>query len=59
MITSFVQVGLECIQRLASPEHEIIELGIPAMATMIGTIVIKGGVWVWCRLVKNSSVRAL
>ncbi|KAH0595689.1 hypothetical protein MHUMG1_06236 [Metarhizium humberi] len=59
MVTSFVQVGLECIQRLAKPEHEILQLGLPAIIIMFSTIVIKGGCWVWCRLVKNSSVRAL
>ncbi|KAF5022235.1 hypothetical protein F66182_5720 [Fusarium sp. NRRL 66182] len=59
MITSFVQVGLECVQRLMDPEHPILELGIPAIAIMVSTIVIKGACWVWCRVVKNSSVRAL
>lgn len=59
MITAFVQVALEAIQRLRSPDHEIIELGIPAIAIMIGTIVIKSMCWLWCRLVKNSSVQAL
>ncbi|KAK0730578.1 hypothetical protein B0H67DRAFT_652660 [Lasiosphaeris hirsuta] len=59
MITSFTQVALEATQRLASPDHEIIELGVPAIAIMLGTIVVKGMCWLWCRLVKNSSVRAL
>ncbi|KAH7137281.1 hypothetical protein B0J13DRAFT_639628 [Dactylonectria estremocensis] len=59
MITSFCQVGLECIQRLMSPEHAILELGLPAIIIMITTIIIKGGCWVWCRLVRNSSVQAL
>ncbi|KAH8174056.1 cation efflux family protein [Sarocladium implicatum] len=59
MITSFVQVGLECIQRLMSPEHEILQLGLPAIIIMVSTIVIKGLCWIWCRLVRNSSVRAL
>ncbi|GKU00567.1 cation diffusion facilitator 10 [Fusarium langsethiae] len=59
MITSFCQVGLECIQRLMSPEHPILELGVPAIAIMVSTIVIKGACWIWCRLVKNSSVQAL
>jgi len=59
MITSFVQVALESIQRLASPDHELIELGIPALAIMVSTVVIKGLCWLWCRLVKNSSVQAL
>ncbi|CAK7204670.1 hypothetical protein SEUCBS139899_007429 [Sporothrix eucalyptigena] len=59
MITSFVQVMLQAIQRLASDDHEIIELGIPALVIMTSTIVIKGLCWLWCRLVKNSSVQAL
>lgn len=59
MITSFCQVALECIQRLADPEHKVLQLGVPAIAIMLGTVVIKGAVWLWCRLVKNSSVRAL
>lgn len=59
MITSFCQVSLQCIQRLASSEREIIELGVPAIAIMATTVFIKGGCWLWCRLVRNSSVRAL
>ncbi|KAK0392301.1 hypothetical protein NLU13_1797 [Sarocladium strictum] len=59
MITSFVQVGLECVSRLMSPEHEILQLGLPAIIIMVTTIIIKGLCWIWCRLVKNSSVRAL
>lgn len=59
MITSFVQVALQSIERLASPEHEIIELGIPALSIMVSTVVIKGLCWLWCRLVKNSSVQAM
>ncbi|KAI2781719.1 hypothetical protein F4815DRAFT_72230 [Daldinia loculata] len=59
MITSFVQVALESIQRLASPNHELVEVGIPALSIMLGTVVIKGLCWLWCRLVKNSSVQAL
>ncbi|CAK7217535.1 hypothetical protein SBRCBS47491_003192 [Sporothrix bragantina] len=59
MITSFVQVMLQAIQRLASEDHEIIELGIPALVIMTSTIIIKGLCWLWCRLVKNSSVQAL
>ncbi|KAK4245633.1 hypothetical protein C7999DRAFT_33993 [Corynascus novoguineensis] len=59
MITSFVQVGLEAITRLLSPDHEVIELGIPSISIMLGTIVIKGLCWLWCRMVNNSSVQAL
>ncbi|POR31254.1 Metal tolerance protein 4 [Tolypocladium paradoxum] len=59
MVTSFVQVGLQCIERLAGTDHEILSLGLPAIVIMFTTIVIKGACWVWCRLVRNSSVRAL
>ncbi|KAI0486316.1 hypothetical protein F4859DRAFT_364845 [Xylaria cf. heliscus] len=59
MITSFVQVALQSTERLGSPNHEIIELGVPALALMVSTVVIKGLCWLWCRLVKNSSVQAL
>ncbi|KAK0760057.1 hypothetical protein N5P37_007136 [Trichoderma harzianum] len=59
IVTSFCQVSLECIQRLAGPDHQVLQLGLPAIIIMITTIVIKGGCWLWCRLVKNSSVRAL
>lgn len=59
MITSFVQVALESIQRLAAPDHELVELGAPAIGIMAGTVLIKGLCWLWCRLVKNSNVQAL
>ncbi|KKY19528.1 putative cation diffusion facilitator 10 [Phaeomoniella chlamydospora] len=59
MITSFFQVGLECFQRLTSGDHSIVELGIPAIIIMASTVVIKGFCFVWCRLIKNSSVQAL
>ncbi|KAL2263845.1 hypothetical protein VTK26DRAFT_4754 [Humicola hyalothermophila] len=59
MIISFTQVALEAVKRLASPDHEIVQLGIPAIAIMLSTIVVKGLCWLWCRLVNNSSVQAL
>ncbi|KAJ4418563.1 hypothetical protein N0V85_001396 [Neurospora sp. IMI 360204] len=59
MITSFAQVALEAIQRLMSNDREVIQLGVPAIAIMLGTVVIKGMCWLWCRLIKNSSVQAL
>ncbi|KAI1613698.1 hypothetical protein EDD36DRAFT_451714 [Exophiala viscosa] len=59
MITSFFQVSLECINRLASGDHQVVELGIPAVVIMLSTVAIKGFCWFWCRLVKNSSVQAL
>ncbi|KKA26036.1 hypothetical protein TD95_000325 [Thielaviopsis punctulata] len=59
MITAFFQVAFESISRLASSAHDVLELGAPAIAIMLGTIVIKGVVWLWYRLVRNSSVQAL
>jgi cation diffusion facilitator family transporter len=59
MITSFFQVALQCFNRLTSGDHEIVELGIAAIAILIGTVLIKGFCYIWCRLIKNSSVQAL
>jgi divalent metal cation (Fe/Co/Zn/Cd) transporter len=59
MVTSFFQVALECFNRLTSGDRRIVELGLPAIAIMIGTVVIKGFCWLWSRLIKNSSVQAL
>lgn len=59
MVTSFFQVALECFNRLTSGDHSIIHLGIPAIAIMASTVFIKALCWVWCRLIKNSSVQAL
>lgn len=59
MITSFVQVGIECVSRLNSGDHSIIQLGLPAIVIMSSTVLIKAICWFFCRLIKNSSVQAL
>jgi cation diffusion facilitator family transporter len=59
MMTSFFQVGIEGISRLSGDDHTIVQLGIPAVAIMASTVVIKGLCWLWCRLIRNSSVQAL
>ena len=59
MITSFFQVFLQCVNRLTSPDHAILQLGLPAIIIMASTVFIKLGCWFWCRLIKNSSVQAL
>ena len=59
MVTSFFQVGLECISRLKDTDRSIIELTLPAIIIMSSTVVIKALCWLWCRLIKNSSVQAL
>jgi cation diffusion facilitator family transporter len=59
MITSFTQVGIEGISRLSGPDHTVVQLTIPAVAILASTVVIKGLCWLWCRLIRNSSVQAL
>ncbi|KAL8928663.1 MAG: hypothetical protein Q9172_000801 [Xanthocarpia lactea] len=60
MITSFFQVALQCFNRLTnSTDHSIVKLGLPSISIMSTTVLIKGGCWLWCRLIKNSSVQAL
>ncbi len=59
MITSFFQVALECFNRLTSGDHSLVELGLPAIIIMASTVVLKFACWMWCRLINNSSVRAL
>ncbi|KAB8302580.1 hypothetical protein EYC80_005960 [Monilinia laxa] len=59
MVTSFFQVALECFNRLSSDDRDIIELTLPAIIIMSSTVFIKALCWLWCRLIKNSSVQAL
>ncbi|KAI9887014.1 MAG: hypothetical protein M1823_001158 [Watsoniomyces obsoletus] len=65
MITSFSQVLLEsCSQLLkgvrgGKEEQKVVQLTLPAGLIMGSTVLVKGGCWFWCRLVKNSSVQAL
>ncbi|ELR03421.1 hypothetical protein VC83_06923 [Pseudogymnoascus destructans] len=59
MVTCFFQVALECFNRLNSGDHSIIQLGVPSIAIMASTVVIKALCWLWCRVIKNSSVQAL
>ncbi|KAL9006997.1 MAG: hypothetical protein Q9188_000285 [Gyalolechia gomerana] len=59
MITSFFQVALECFSRLTSRDHSIVQLGLPSIVIMASTVFIKFGCWLWCRLIRNSSVQAL
>ena len=59
MITSFFQVGLEGFNRLTDGDHVPVNLGFAAVIIMASTVLVKGACWVWCRLIKNSSVQAL
>jgi hypothetical protein len=59
MVTSFFQVGIEGLSRLTGKDHSIVQLTIPAIAIMAATVLIKFVCWLWCRLIRNSSVQAL
>ncbi|KAF2258681.1 hypothetical protein CC78DRAFT_477720 [Lojkania enalia] len=59
MITSFFQVAIEGVSRLSAPDHTVVQLTIPAVAIMSSTVIIKFLCWLWCRLIRNSSVQAL
>lgn len=59
MIVSFVQVALEGLNKLSSPDHSIVSLTIPAIVIMAATVGVKFLCWLYCRLIPNSSVQAL
>ena len=62
MITSFFQVSLQCLNRLTSSSpssHSIVHLTLPTTFIMASTVLIKLGCYLWCRLIRNSSVQAL
>lgn len=59
MITSFVQVGILSLQRLAGEDHNLVKLTVPALIIMASTVAIKGLCWLWCRRINNSNVQAL
>jgi Co/Zn/Cd efflux system component len=59
IITSFVQVAILSLQRLAGEDHNLVELTVPALIIMASTVAIKGLCWLWCRRINNSNVQAL
>jgi hypothetical protein len=59
MITSFFQVAIEGFSRLSGKDHTLVKLSIPAIAIMAGTVLIKFACWLWCRLIRNSSVQGI
>ncbi|GAA5917853.1 hypothetical protein JCM6882_001715 [Rhodosporidiobolus microsporus] len=59
MISSFLQVLVESVQKLLDPNLEQAQLPPVALGVMIATIVIKSAVWVSCRAIKSASVEAL
>ncbi|KAA1129886.1 hypothetical protein PGTUg99_003259 [Puccinia graminis f. sp. tritici] len=59
MISSFVQVLVESIERLFAGSNAGISIPFTSMIVMWVTILVKGVVWLWCRRKKNTSVKAL
>ncbi|RHZ56586.1 cation diffusion facilitator family transporter [Aspergillus thermomutatus] len=59
MATSFVQVAITSLGRLLGPDHEVVKLTLPSILIMASTVGVKLLCWLWCRLIKNTSVQAL
>lgn len=59
MVTSFFQVGLTSINRLTSGDHTLVELSIPSITLMAGTVIVKLMCWLWCRLIPSPGVQVL
>lgn len=59
MISSFVQVLVESIERLCSSPDAALTIPLTSILVMVVTILVKGVVWLWCRRKKNTSVKAL
>ncbi|KAM0746582.1 hypothetical protein T439DRAFT_360269 [Meredithblackwellia eburnea MCA 4105] len=59
MISSFLQVFIESVQRLMDPHLEPTRIPLIGKIVMVSTIGVKLIMWVWCRTIKNSSVEAL
>lgn len=49
MISAFLQVFLESARRMLDPDLQPAEIPPSGIAAMVGTIVIKSAIWVWCR----------
>ncbi|GAA6023937.1 hypothetical protein JCM11491_000295 [Sporobolomyces phaffii] len=59
MISSFLQVFIESVQRILDKNLVEQPLGAIALGVMGATIVIKGLVWLACRAIKTTAVEAL
>ncbi|OQE23807.1 hypothetical protein PENSTE_c008G05167 [Penicillium steckii] len=59
MVTSFFQVGLTSVNRITSGDHTVVELSIPSIALMAGTVIVKLMCWLWCRLIPSPGVQVL
>ena len=59
MVTSFFQVALSSIKQLIGDDRTVVELSIPSIALMGGTVLVKLLCWIWCRLIPSPSVQVL
>jgi len=72
MIVSFIQVGVQAVQKLLEEEetHKVIRLSLQGIIIMISTgkllfelvdlvVIVKFGCWLWSKSIKNSGVQAL
>ncbi|KAJ5148443.1 Cation efflux protein [Penicillium atrosanguineum] len=59
MVTSFFQVGLTSFNKLAGDDRTVVELSIPSICLMAGTVLVKLFCWVWCRLIPSPGVQVL
>jgi hypothetical protein len=59
MVTSFFQVGLSSVKRLLGDDRTVVELSIPSLVLMAGTVIVKLLCWIWCRLIPSPSVQVL
>ncbi|CAI7600185.1 unnamed protein product [Penicillium glandicola] len=59
MVTSFFQVALSSIKQLMGDDHTVVQLSIPSIALMGGTVLVKLLCWIWCRLIPSPSVQVL
>lgn len=59
MVTSFFQVALSSVKQLMGDERTVVELSIPSLVLMGGTVLVKLLCWIWCRLIPSPSVQVL
>jgi hypothetical protein len=59
MVTSFFQVALSSVKQLMGDDHTVVELSVPSLVLMVGTVLVKLFCWIWCRLIPSPSVQVL
>ncbi|CAG7923062.1 unnamed protein product [Penicillium olsonii] len=59
MVTSFFQVALSSMKQLMGEDRTVVELSLPSLVLMGGTVLVKLLCWIWCRLIPSPSVQVL